>query len=475
MDGQTPVTSGAQLVRSGDASHVFEAITDPKRAVSVIVAAAPSPDSRELQNLRAVVDHLTANVVGTASVFVLEHSVVGELNELLPVSHQMKPGRVRTYMPGVDLDLPPDGLKHRILGPLTLSRALRPRNKVATYLQHAFAVQTRGSQLSTPLSRDLQRSWAALSSALAELNRTEIVKAAVEESRTEAPENAITPAAPMSFPQRLTKFISRMLGKTVAEPSDEHFDDLEQKWVELEAAASAMLNELKQADAKLVQKQEQLDSLTEEHDFRGLELADAERRAADLEGEARWLRKELAKSGNQLAFSDAFDGTWETPSDLDELVLLLTPEVTDRQDIVDKVVYVGDPKDVASAHEQDRTGLDTQRIWDFIHALHDYATAREAGTAPGNLHTCLRSESYDGFKVPDSRHVPVETEQTLNQWADERTFNVPGRGPTLMPAHFKSGKWVRLHYFDDTGQGGSGKIYVGYIGLHLTNTKTKNM
>lgn len=43
-----------------------------------------------------------------------------------------------------------------------------------------------------------------------------------------------------------------------------------------------------------------------------------------------------------------------------------------------------------------------------------------------------------------------------------------------MAAHFKP-TWTdtfapRMHYFDDTD--GTGKIYVGYIGRHLTNTKS---
>jgi hypothetical protein len=45
-----------------------------------------------------------------------------------------------------------------------------------------------------------------------------------------------------------------------------------------------------------------------------------------------------------------------------------------------------------------------------------------------------------------------------------------------MPAHFKAGQEntfaPRVHYFDDTDQ--TGKIYIGYIGRHLMNTKTKN-
>jgi hypothetical protein len=43
-----------------------------------------------------------------------------------------------------------------------------------------------------------------------------------------------------------------------------------------------------------------------------------------------------------------------------------------------------------------------------------------------------------------------------------------------MPAHFKVSTndsfAPRMHYFDDTDR--SGRIYIGYIGRHLTNTRT---
>jgi hypothetical protein len=49
-------------------------------------------------------------------------------------------------------------------------------------------------------------------------------------------------------------------------------------------------------------------------------------------------------------------------------------------------------------------------------------------------------------------------------------------GLVLMDAHFKPTHAdtvaPRMHYFDDTDQ--SGKVYVGYIGRHLTNTKTRD-
>ncbi len=472
LDGRTPVTSAAQLINPADVQLVLDSILDPDRTVSVVVAGSPDENPTVLANFRAVIDSLTSKIVGTASVFVLSSSAVEELNRSLPRSHQLEAGRVRTYMPGVNTSYPADGYKHRVLGPLTLSRALRRGNRVALYLQQAFAQQTRGAQLKSPLSRDLQRNWAVLSSALAVVAREESVRAKLDEKRRSP---AVTAAQTATLGERLVALIRRVVGLETPEGHHDPVEILEEHLARVQAATSALESDLRLAGEKLVNMQEQLDELTNEHDFRGLELADSEKRAGSLEGEVRWLRQKLAAIGNPEAFDRAPSDMWDTPNDLDELVLRLTPDVTDRPALTDRVLFVGEPKDVAEAHEQDRAGLDTQRIWDYVRVLYDYAVARAEGSVAANLHMCLKSDTYDGFKVPESRHVPIESEQTLNQWSEERAFEVPGLGPILMPAHFRSGKWVRMHYHDDTGPGGSGKIYIGYIGMHLTNTKTRNM
>ena len=66
----------------------------------------------------------------------------------------------------------------------------------------------------------------------------------------------------------------------------------------------------------------------------------------------------------------------------------------------------------------------------------------------------------------------------MRRFGDERVFPVPTTvspdGLAVMAAHFKLGRLgridPRLHYLDDSA--GTGKVYVGYIGEHLTNTHT---
>ncbi len=66
----------------------------------------------------------------------------------------------------------------------------------------------------------------------------------------------------------------------------------------------------------------------------------------------------------------------------------------------------------------------------------------------------------------------------MGRWGEEREFPVPSDvspdGRIQMVAHFKVAQndtfAPRMHYYDDTK--GTGKIYIGYIGRHLTNRGT---
>jgi hypothetical protein len=167
-DSRTHVTASPRLVRADDEDEVFGAITDDRRSVSVIVAASLGREYDDA--LRQRVKDLTANTVGVTAVFVADKDLVDRLNERLPRSHALDPGRVRTYLPGVDLDDPADGRRHRVLGPETFARGIRG-TRVSKWLKDAFAEETRSALISHPLPGDARRVQAALQSELATLDR----------------------------------------------------------------------------------------------------------------------------------------------------------------------------------------------------------------------------------------------------------------------------------------------------------------
>src|SRR5690606_39232516 len=116
-------------------------------------------------------------------------------------------------------------------------------------------------------------------------------------------------------------------------------------------------------------------------------------------------------------------------------------------------------------------------FWEFVRTLHDYAERKIGGEFTGNVHMFLNSDG-PGYKCTPHRHAAHESDSVLSNgaWRAERVRRVPEAvvpgGKVLMDAHFKPTHAdtvaPRMHYYDDTD--GTGKIYIGYIGRHLTNT-----
>lgn len=135
----------------------------------------------------------------------------------------------------------------------------------------------------------------------------------------------------------------------------------------------------------------------------------------------------------------------------------------------------------------DTRDLDDQAVgnwvetaWDALLALQDYAEASASGTAGGDFRSwCSRppNEAYP-FSAGKVKMKESDTVGNRGAWRKERTFPVPlavdRSGEVYMEAHIRIGGGntvsPRLHFYDDGP--GTGRVYVGYVGPHLTNTKT---
>lgn len=120
-------------------------------------------------------------------------------------------------------------------------------------------------------------------------------------------------------------------------------------------------------------------------------------------------------------------------------------------------------------------------FWSYILVLRDYMRARESGDfSGGNVHDYLANPP-DGYRTCSaSRHKSNESDTVKGneKMRRERTRPVPTavdpRGEVEMWAHFApthcDQNAPRMHYYPDTEK--TRKVYIGYIGRHLTNTKT---
>ncbi|GAA1991893.1 hypothetical protein [Kitasatospora viridis] len=139
--------------------------------------------------------------------------------------------------------------------------------------------------------------------------------------------------------------------------------------------------------------------------------------------------------------------------------------------------FTGDEKETLAL--ENRTGNWVKLTWEGLTALQEYAAAAVHGSAGGDFKQWCERAAENGSRFPPRKAVRGESRTvcTHTKMRRERMFAVPDSvdpsGRAFMGAHLRIGGGrtaPRLHYLDDCS--GSGRIYVGYIGMHLTNTMT---
>ncbi|MFJ8046373.1 hypothetical protein ACIRBX_38275 [Kitasatospora sp. NPDC096147] len=154
-------------------------------------------------------------------------------------------------------------------------------------------------------------------------------------------------------------------------------------------------------------------------------------------------------------------------------------ELVGRFDEFPLLEFTGDQKEALALDGQcDGTGW-ARLTWDGLTALQEYAAAAVRGEAHGDFKQWCEHTPDGCHRFPPRKAVRGEsrTVESHTKWKRERMLPVPecvdSSRRAFMGAHLRIGGGrtaPRLHYLDDCS--GSGRIYVGYIGLHLTNTRT---
>ncbi len=141
--------------------------------------------------------------------------------------------------------------------------------------------------------------------------------------------------------------------------------------------------------------------------------------------------------------------------------------------------FTGDEKETLALDEQTAGASWVRLTWDGLTALQEYASVAVHGAAGGDFKRWCEHAPVGGSHFPPRKAVRGESRTVCShtKMRRERMFAVPASvdpsGRAFMGAHLRIGGGrtaPRLHYLDDCSA--SGRIYVGYIGLHLTNTRT---
>ncbi|MFD0329465.1 hypothetical protein ACFQZC_17990 [Streptacidiphilus monticola] len=142
------------------------------------------------------------------------------------------------------------------------------------------------------------------------------------------------------------------------------------------------------------------------------------------------------------------------------------------------LVFTGDPRLTKELDEQTDHPTWVRMAWDALLALQDYAEAAATGTSGGDFRSWCENTPRTATRSPaqgDPRGVAYGQYQQQVE-AGAPAAGATGGGPLRPclhgrpPADRRRGHGPRLHYHDDCS--GTGKVYIGYIGLHLHNTRT---
>ncbi|MFI7190635.1 hypothetical protein ACIBQ0_12950 [Nocardia nova] len=490
-------------------------ITDPDRHGLIVVAG--TDERLDFDRFYEKVALWTQQVVGQAEVAVLDPLATSELRTAIGDSHAVFPWTIRTFMPGADPAEPGNHRQHRYLGPGPLAdlsthalqrilgrtarrnamqRRLPPdilkyvrtlnrveNNEALTSLLPTPTPAKRTTQLEPPAPPEVSASPpTAAPETLAPVDdarRNTGIETATAPPRTpEAPRDKVNEAptqAPDSAAQQALHLVMDVLGLSSINRAE--LESIRQR-----AEQSADRDALREAAVQLVnQKQEEIDELRdelaelhEEVQAWQLEVAEAQDERQRLSDETRWLRGKLREvKAFEVANSLTPDSEiTEYPNDYHDLLRLL------RDIECEGIVFTGNPEECRSLADHDPLCTSARTCWEAVLALQGYIRARSDGAWSRGVHDYL-TQPPDGYRaISAKKHGRRETSVTMQQWGEQRRFPVPlevsPTGKIEMEAHFKIGTngtiSPRMHYLDRWSQ--NGKIYIGYIGRHLKNTKT---
>jgi hypothetical protein len=404
------------VIERGDLDEVLDELCDPERRLPIVVASTPSHTDFD-DWLAETVDPLLRGCAGVAVLYALAPGAEREFNRALE-HHRVFGGAVRTYLPGLDPAWQPDAQRHRVMARHTFEADLRRASGLLAWLPRRLAVQT-------PLPDAL--------AALPPLRARGLTDAGAEI-------DGVQPGSLLV---------------------DEHEEEV------LEERARA--GEIQEVRRWLRAAEERESELAAEYDEQYSELREART-------EVRSLRGRLAAAGcadlpepQPLQRDQSGD-----PASFAELL-----ERLEQMDEFPLLQFTGDPRLTRDLDQQTDHPTWVRMAWDALHALQDYAQAAVQGESGGDFRRWCENTPADCHVFPPRKVIRDEsrTVRSHGKWKSERELPVPVEvnpaGEVFMGAHLRiggGGTAPRLHYHDDCS--GTGRIYIGYMGLHLHNTRT---
>lgn len=478
VDNGRRLRAGAQILTAADIDAFVTWMRDPARQLPVQILATDDRLDASMSAVRNQAAEWTKYLAGQSHVVVLDHDATRLFNRQIPDEFEAWPWTLRTYRPHIEFAGTIEARQQRAIR--TERLATQGDRKIASLL----VASTRAITQQYPVPKNVRRVQALLAR-LERAARVEQLESPAPRRRAEAPtlparrprvpspaetvvpKDGVDPlllelgdAVLQTFDsEKLTPEIMSKVMDLLTEPADagdatadleDELLALQEKYDELEEQASDQRDTLEELNAELLR---------------------AEREAESAQRQIDYLQQELESAGKAAA---AYSFVDQDPLEEIEDILSVIEKARDLQ----YVVPTWDEDTVLEIAEYDNHGSVPITAWSALLTMEDYGRAKaEEGYDLGFQHFVEER----GELVTRKRVAMRETPQTMDRWGEERRFKVPEEvepsGSVLMEAHIKltldGANSPRMHFYDDTRR--SGKIYVGYLGRHLTNTKTSKM
>ena len=427
-DGPVPVHNGPRVITAAEVDALIDELCDPERRLPTVVASVPANLDLE-EWLAGTVRPLCHQLPGLATLYVLDPAARTEFNVALEY-HSVYGGAVRTYLPEVDPASRYDGARHPVM----------PRRRIEEDLRRAAGL----------IAREPRRLAAELP--------------------LPAPLAAVPVLRVPPTPRRLDALTEPATGHLAAgRAADEQLAD-EQRQDGCDQQARA--DELERVRHSLRHSRRREHRLRTESDEQYATLR-------HVSAQVRVLAGRLCSGTGPGATAVDLTRIAEEARAEEDSAPATFAEVIDRLPEFPLLTFTGDQKAALALDGLGTCAGWARLTWEGLTALQEYARAAVRGEAGGDFKQWCEHTPAGCHHFPPRKAVRGESQTVFShtKWKRERMLPVPesvdSSRRAFMGAHLRIGGGrtaPRLHYLDDCS--GSGRIYVGYIGLHLTNTRT---
>ncbi|GAA1541108.1 hypothetical protein GCM10009678_24510 [Actinomadura kijaniata] len=512
-DGGVHLPHTATELDEDTVGYFLPDLTERRRSVP-LVAVAATP--QEPGAARARAEGLARAVAGAAAVvWFADLAAQDRFNAEVGDDLAVYGGGVRTYLPGLSLEHESYPSRHRVMGGATLRRrGARALDIVAGHVLGQTAPRRLPDDVRAahrmvgrilagleppealagvtaapvPTEQDRERLRRALLAMVPAPRPTPARPAENGRPAAEPPErppapaldpDALADAVASTVADRLRDEIMAALELAAARDRPAARDELLRQMRTMNTHIGSLSKALdeahsinRQAETESDRLEDQLERLREANGVLELELEEAAREARHLTERVRRLEARLAETRQDFP----------NPAGLFEPTHLVDALYHARETL--PFIEIGDTFDTASALDLGYPGQCARwaaKAWDAFQALNDFAAARSSGAFHGGFYDWCRDDT-GGRRVIPTTVVSLRestTVTTRDKLARPRVFPVPTsvnpKGRQYMPAHIKlrrvGSPAPRIHFHDDSA-GTTGKVWIGYVGDHLPNTRT---